>query len=94
MAERRLLYVLLLLFCLLTTATSSSVTEQTSKQLRRAQSDGETTLKTYKNYRWYINLPPFLYNMCALYYVVPDCLDEMFGEEFDMASLVAEVCPI
>ena len=74
--------------------TQNSSPKQWGRGRRSEPSSRSRGLSAYKNYRWYMNLPPFLYNMCAMYYVVPDCMDEMFGEEFDIASLIAEVCPI
>lgn len=51
-------------------------------------------LKEYKNHRWFMDqLPTVLYNLCALYYVSPDCLDDLFGEDFDITSMVEEICP-
>ena len=61
---------------------------------REAAAEKARKLRELKGSKWYVNLPPFIYNMCALYYVVPDCVGEMFGEEFDIASLIAEICPI
>lgn len=53
-----------------------------------------SNLKELKNHRWFMNqLPTILYNLCALYYVSPDCLDDLFGEDFDISSMVAEICP-
>ncbi len=53
-------------------------------------------LQIQNSYKWFMsygdNFPSFLYNLCALYYVVPDCLGEMFGDEFDIESIVEDVC--
>lgn len=38
------------------------------------------------------NFPSFIYNLCSMYYVVPDCLGEMFGDEFDISSIAETVC--
>ena len=52
-------------------------------------------LVQYKDYRGILSqLPTVLYNLCALYYVSPECLGEMFGEEFDIASVVEQFCPM
>ena len=46
------------------------------------------------NNRWSFNqLPSMIYNLCALYYVSPDCLDDLFGEDFDISSILADICP-
>lgn len=70
-------------------------------ELQSAQVLQNAGLRTYQtDNKWYINLPPFIYDLCALYYMVPDCLSEMFGEEiedfddFDVSSMLDEICPI
>ncbi len=50
-------------------------------------------LKEVQSHRWFNQMPSILYNLCALYYINPDCLDDLFGEDFDISSMVAEVCP-
>lgn len=53
-----------------------------------------TGLRRHQNHRWFMaNLPELLYNLCAVYYVMPDCLTEMFGEEFDISSMIEQICP-
>lgn len=89
--------ILALLYCSLfiTHGTAAAVAETSVNQrsadiaLREAR-DG---LQAYKSYKWFMNLPPFIYNMCAMYYVVPDCMEEMFGDEFDISSMLEEICP-
>ena len=109
MSQRRLLGALMLLFCTLTLAMSvleaaardgmsvqegDTEGEERKDAKREAAAEKTRKLRELKESKWYVNLPPFLYNMCALYYVVPDCIDEMFGEDFDIASMLAEICPI
>jgi len=56
--------------------------------------EGTSGQKDIKDSRWFMNqLPPMIYNLCALYYVSPESLDNLFGEEFDVTSMVAEICP-
>ena len=88
MKQMSVAVVLLLSMLLLTIGDASEVRSYHEK------SSGEN-LQNYKDYRWFMNqLPTVLYNLCALYYVSPDCLDEMFGEEFDMTSLIEGICPM
>lgn len=87
MQQLNLAAVLLLSMLILTSHASEAPTynEQTFKE----------TLRTYKDYRWFMyQLPTVLYNLCALYYVSPDCLDELFGEDFDITTIVEEICPM
>ena len=85
--------IALLLLCVAVTMMQSrSVTYLGGKELATVDLEG-MELRSCKSSKNYFNLPPFLYNMCALYYVMPDCLEELFGEDFDIASLIAEVCP-
>ena len=91
--------VFLLVLCMATViagsprAPKSSIKYWRGRELETADLDG-VELRNFKTSRYYFdNLPPFIYNMCALYYVMPDCLDELFGEDFDIASLIQEVCP-
>ena len=105
MKERRLSLLVALLCCgfllslSLADEAETSADQQSALVMQARGNDVRARLKAqlqdYKNNnRWYIDLPPFIYNMCALYYVVPDCVSEMFGEEFDVSSMLEEICPL
>ncbi len=91
--KRRLLKAAILLYCVLALFESSvatSIDQQREGAIQRAYGQ----IKEYKSSsRWFMDLPPFIYNMCAIYYVVPDCMAEMFGDEFDISSMLEEICP-
>lgn len=99
MKEQRLQTIVMAFCCILVLLSKSSAAtardaqvgfriEQLKQTLKNAQLSRDT-----KDEKWYVNLPPFIYNMCALYYVVPDCLSEVFGEDFDVSSMLEEICP-
>ena len=94
--KKGLVYIVSLLLCMTVFMAGSS---RASKRYWRGR-ELETSdlkgveLKDIQASKYYFNLPPFIYNMCALYYIMPDCLEELFGDDFDIASLVQEVCPL
>ncbi len=95
--KERISYTVVLLLCaaiLVQSKAAKTVKVVSGKDLEKAGVD-KMDLENYKNskFSYFDNMPPFVSNLCTLYYLWPECLDDMFGDDVDMTSMAEQVCP-